>query len=91
MLLLQDAIEIVLEFFPPHIDGSWYRNAVAVSCGCVLLDVVLHVVVVNVVWPVSKSDGPTDWVILTMRPCRDRMLAKSRAILHDDERTKAAG
>jgi hypothetical protein len=30
-------------------------------------------------------------VILTMRPCRDRMLAKSRAILHDDERTKAAG
>ena len=57
MLLLQDAGEVVLELFPPDITGSWYRNAVAVARSCVLLDVVLHVIVVNVVWPVSANTG----------------------------------
>jgi len=57
MLLLQDAGQIVLEFFSPDITGSWYRNAVAVARGCVLLDVVLHVIVVDVVWLVSANEG----------------------------------
>jgi hypothetical protein len=56
MLLLQDAGKIVLELLSPHITGSWYRNAVTVSCGCVLLDVVLHVIVINVVWLVSANE-----------------------------------
>ena len=55
MLLLQDGREIVLELLPPHIDGSWDRNAVTVTRGCVLLDVVLHVIVINVVWLVSAN------------------------------------
>lgn len=85
MLLLQDTREIVLEFLSPHITGSWYRNTVAVTRGCVLLDVVLHVIVVNVVWLVSANEVQWDKTgMLTMRPCGDRVLAKSCAILHVD-------
>jgi hypothetical protein len=87
VLLLKDAREIVLEFLPPHITGSRYRDAVAVPCGCVLLDVVFHVIVVNVVWTGQRERGAIgrEREMLTMRPCRDRMLAKSRAILHVDD------
>lgn len=87
MLLLQDTREIVLEFLSSHITGSRYRDAVAVSCGCILLDVVLHIIVVNVVWGGQRERGAIgrEREVLTMRPCRDRMLAKSRAILHVDD------
>lgn len=87
MLLLQDTGEIVLEFLASHITGSRYRDAVAVPCGCVFLDVVLHIVVVNVVWTGQRERGAIgrEREMLTMGPCRDRMLAKSRAILHIDD------
>ena len=53
MLLLLDIVKVVLELFASHIAGAGDRNDVAVPRGCVLLDVVLHVIVVNVVWLVS--------------------------------------
>lgn len=88
MLLLKDAIEIVLELFPPRVTGTWDRNAVAVPRGCVFLDVVLHVIVVNVVWLVSMVETRLDEMsLLTMRPCWNGILAKCCAILHgvDDD------
>jgi hypothetical protein len=56
MLLLEDTGEVVFELLPPHITGSRYRNAVAVARGCVLLDVMLHVIVINVIWLVSANE-----------------------------------
>lgn len=83
MLLLEDAIEVVLKLFAPHIAGTRDRNAVAVPRGCVFFDVVLHVIVVNVVWAVSMIETRLDKIwILTMRPCWNGVLAKCCAILH---------
>lgn len=83
MLLLEDAVQVVLKLFPPHIAGTRDRNAVAVPRGRVFLDVALHVIVVNVVWLVSMVETRLDEIsILTMRPCGNGILAKSCAILH---------
>lgn len=60
MLLLKNGVEVIFELLPPRITGARDRNAVAVPRGCVFLDVVLHVIVVNVVWLVSEVEMRLD-------------------------------